>query len=67
LATPTANGTSLLERLCPRKLYLPLLVSREAMEHDSEWYDSAIEVDSDNDEDDDEYVMVGGSLPYAVY
>jgi hypothetical protein len=37
------------------------------MEHDSEWYDSAIEVDSDNDEDDDEYVMVGGSLPYAAY
>jgi hypothetical protein len=28
------------------------------MEHDPDWYDSAIDVDSDNDEDDDEYVMI---------
>lgn len=57
----------------PEALF-PLLISRQTMEQDPEWYDSAIEVDShngggggDDDDDDDEYVMLGGYLLYAAY
>lgn len=61
-----------LNNFVPKALF-PLLISRQTMEQDPEWYDSAIEVDShnggggDDDDDDDEYVMLGGYLLYAAY